>query len=441
MLAAALLGPTAAIALVARMPGLVTGPRDAVVAAIYLGILFGASLAAAAFVLSLGASWLASRTASSGERAVRRARRLAVTAGVLVTAACLAYLTLWWKTASPAFAWSSPIWTTVALAVAAAISVLLGHAVTVTALAVTMARPGQDVLSARVPGATWKASIIGGAIAFAGAVALLFAAAGADRPGDRLPTPLPVRSGEPIVVLAIDGFDAAAARADPCIRGRRAWQPVSDIRCGAGGAHTIRLARSGAAVDHDCDGRAAGSAWRRCARDAQRHRPSRPTGRRFDRPGDWGGHRSAAFDATSHCQQLRASREDVLGNSRSGRPSNCRRQLVGDVARRRRQRNRLFRSRRAAAGTGRGARRGARPAPAVRLTAIALAGDPGRCAATGAVLLCRAGLRRSSRDPRTLGRARRQHAANRGFDRRRQEPRSARRLSSRSGYCATHAAR
>ena len=181
MLAAALLGPTAAIALVARMPGLVTGPRDAVVAAIYLGILFGASLAAAAFVLSLGASWLASRTASSGDRA----RRLAIAAGVLVTAACLAYLTLWWKTASPAFAWSSPIWTTVALAVVAAISVLLGHAVTVTALAVTMAQPGQDVLSARVPGATWKASIIGGGIAFAGAVALLFAAAGVDRPGDR----------------------------------------------------------------------------------------------------------------------------------------------------------------------------------------------------------------------------------------------------------------
>lgn len=208
ILAAALLGPTAAIALVARMPGLVTGPRDAVVATIYLGILFGTSLAAAAFVLSLGASWLASRTASSGERAITRARLLAITAGVLVTAACLAYLTMWWKTASPAFAWSSPIWTTAALAVAAAISVLLGHAVTVTALAVTMAQPGQGVLSARVPGATWKASIIGGAIAFAGAVALLFAAAGAERPADRPATPLPVRSGEPIVVLAIDGFDA-----------------------------------------------------------------------------------------------------------------------------------------------------------------------------------------------------------------------------------------
>src|SRR5687768_8573492 len=40
-LAALLLGPAAAVGLVSRMPGLVTGPRDAVVAGIYLGVLFG----------------------------------------------------------------------------------------------------------------------------------------------------------------------------------------------------------------------------------------------------------------------------------------------------------------------------------------------------------------------------------------------------------------
>ena len=209
MLAAALLGPTAAIALVARMPGLVTGPRDAAVAAVYLAIFFGTSIAIAAFIASLAASWLTTRTAKGGEQAAGRARLLALTAGALVTTACLVYLTLWWKTASPAFAWSSPLWTTFALAVAAAISVLLGHAVTVTALAVTMARPGQHhILSARIPAETWRASIVGSAVAFTGAIALLFVAARAEGQRDQSPAPLPVVGGEPVVVLAIDGFEA-----------------------------------------------------------------------------------------------------------------------------------------------------------------------------------------------------------------------------------------
>ena len=207
VLAAALLGPTAAIALVARMPGLVTGPRDAAVAAAYLGILFGTSLAAAAFIASLTASWITAKTARRGDQAVERARVLAISAGVLVTAACLAYLTLWWKTASSAFVWSSPVWTACALGIAAAISVLLGHAVTVTALAVTMARPGQNVLSARVPGATWRTSIFSGAIAFLGAVVLLVAAAGPHRSQKSVPVSLPVVAGEPVLVVAIDGFD------------------------------------------------------------------------------------------------------------------------------------------------------------------------------------------------------------------------------------------
>jgi hypothetical protein len=207
LLAAALLGPTAAIALVARVPGLVTGTRDAAVAAIYLGILFGSLAAAAAFVASLAASWMAAKTAGGSERAARRARVLAVTAGIAVTTACLAYLTLWWKTASSSFAWSFTSWTTLALAVAAAISVMLGHAVTVTALAVTMARPGQKVLAARVPAATWKASIAGVLVAFAGAVLLLLGAARAEGTRDRTPVTLPVVSSQPVVVLAIDGFD------------------------------------------------------------------------------------------------------------------------------------------------------------------------------------------------------------------------------------------
>ena len=48
-LAALLLGPAAAIGLNSRLPGLVTGPRDAIVVAAYLGLLFGAGVSLVAF--------------------------------------------------------------------------------------------------------------------------------------------------------------------------------------------------------------------------------------------------------------------------------------------------------------------------------------------------------------------------------------------------------
>ena len=44
VLAALLLGPAAAIGVGARVPGLVTGPRDGFVVAAYLGLLFGAAM-------------------------------------------------------------------------------------------------------------------------------------------------------------------------------------------------------------------------------------------------------------------------------------------------------------------------------------------------------------------------------------------------------------
>ena len=46
-LAAILLGPAAAVGMNGRLPGLVTGPRDAIVVAIYLGVLFGAAVSLA----------------------------------------------------------------------------------------------------------------------------------------------------------------------------------------------------------------------------------------------------------------------------------------------------------------------------------------------------------------------------------------------------------
>ena len=50
-LAALLLGPAAAIGLNGGVPGLVTGPRDAFVLAIYLGVFFGAAVSLATFVI------------------------------------------------------------------------------------------------------------------------------------------------------------------------------------------------------------------------------------------------------------------------------------------------------------------------------------------------------------------------------------------------------
>ena len=203
-----LLGPAAAVGLAARLPGLVTGPRDAVVAAVYLGILFGVCTAVASFIASLAASWMATRTALTGTRLERRARVLSLAAGIAVSAGSLAYLTLWWRTANAGLGWAAPIWTIFALVVAAAISLLLGHAVTVTALVMTMMRPERDARVAGVPGGSWKASIAGGAIAFSGAAILLLATAGGERPAGQT-VPLAVSStGTTLVVLAVDGFDA-----------------------------------------------------------------------------------------------------------------------------------------------------------------------------------------------------------------------------------------
>jgi len=50
VLAALLLAPAATIGLSARMPNLVTGPRDALVVALYLGAFFGLAAALAAFI-------------------------------------------------------------------------------------------------------------------------------------------------------------------------------------------------------------------------------------------------------------------------------------------------------------------------------------------------------------------------------------------------------
>lgn len=204
LLGALLLGPAAAIGLSGRLPGLVTGPRDALVVALYLGFLFGFAVALLALLACLLVAWMA----RARPDAPRRAPRLAVGAGAVATAASLAYLTLWWRTADTGLGASAPIWTGFALAVAAAISVLLGHAITVAALAVSAAGREDRAALPRVPGASWKTTFAAAALAFAGAVVLLLATARAEGQEAATPPPLTVRpTGARITVIAIDGFD------------------------------------------------------------------------------------------------------------------------------------------------------------------------------------------------------------------------------------------
>lgn len=202
LVAALLLGPAAAIGISGRLPGLVTGPRDAVVIAAYLAIAFGIAVTLITFIASVVLASVSRRVAA------RRVRHVAIAGGIVVTLACLAYLTLWWRTASAGAVWSSPIWTAVALIVAVIISLLLGHAVTVTAVVVLMAggRLSSDMAGLRATRSYWKLSIAAGAIAFLGAAALLVLTAEPLRQPQT--AALTVRSsGTRLTVLAIDGFD------------------------------------------------------------------------------------------------------------------------------------------------------------------------------------------------------------------------------------------
>src|SRR5260221_14098777 len=58
LLGGVLLGPAAAIGLGARLPGLISGVRDALVLAVYLGVLFFLAVTATSFIVSAGAAAL-----------------------------------------------------------------------------------------------------------------------------------------------------------------------------------------------------------------------------------------------------------------------------------------------------------------------------------------------------------------------------------------------
>jgi len=216
-LAGALLGPAAAASLSARLPGLVTSLADAIVLGGYLAVLMGAGSALLAFVVTLAAGALARKGASHPDFAVR-ARRAAVLAGLVVAAVCLLYLTLWWRATTLAtlevgrgsmVPLGSTAAQTLVLAIAVAISVLIGHSVTVTVLA-TLVRSGlARSLPQGSPLSSWRVLLPVSAVALVGAFSLLAATAPAASPTAAAPPLVVVPTGLRVAVVAIDGVDVA----------------------------------------------------------------------------------------------------------------------------------------------------------------------------------------------------------------------------------------
>lgn len=207
LLGAVLLGPAAAVGLGGRLPGLVSGVRDALVLALYLSALFFVGVAALTFVVSAGAAALMPPGARFGDRA----KLVSSIAGWIATIACVAYLTFWWRNANAGFGWSAPGWTTFALVVAVMISLLLGHAVRMATLGVAAARDEGRSALPPLPARSWRVVISGGALAFLGCAALLVVTTSAAVPERRAPLTV-VSTGHRVLVLAIDGFDVATYR-------------------------------------------------------------------------------------------------------------------------------------------------------------------------------------------------------------------------------------
>jgi Type I phosphodiesterase / nucleotide pyrophosphatase len=235
-LAGVLLGPASTIWLHRQLPGLITGPRDALVLAIYLAILFGIGGTVAALIAGVGVSLLARL---AGSAVARRGRVLSVTAGSIVTIACLAYLTLWSRQAQGIETSLPTTMVVVALAYSVIVSLLLGHAVTVTALAIVVAGTGSAPDAPGVPGASWRLAVAAGILAFCGGL-LLFTIVGATQSSRGAATPLTVvSSGLRIRLFAIDGFDphrfetlAAQGRLDALsvFASARATLDLADVR-------------------------------------------------------------------------------------------------------------------------------------------------------------------------------------------------------------------
>ena len=99
------------------------------------------------------------------------------------------------------------MWAAGGLVVAVAISLLLGHAVTLSALAPIVSATGTPMRAHGVPGASWRSLLVAGATAFAAALLLFNAGANRTAPAPDVPRLTVVPSGWRVRLFAIDGFD------------------------------------------------------------------------------------------------------------------------------------------------------------------------------------------------------------------------------------------
>jgi hypothetical protein len=132
----------------------------------------------------------------------RHGRRIGLAAGWIVGIGCLAYLALWWNATGAI--WNAPVRTLVAIAAAVAISLLLGHAVSIASLAL-LAREGPAELPP--PVLSWRTTMTVGAAAFLMASGFLSVSLVRGPATSRVPLFPVVPTGLHIVVVAIDGFD------------------------------------------------------------------------------------------------------------------------------------------------------------------------------------------------------------------------------------------
>ncbi len=213
LLAGMLLGPAGAVALASQLPELITNITDAVVMAAYLTIMFGLVIAMASFAVIVPAGLVAQSFATSASFAAN-ARRVAAVAGALIFFACLAYLTLWWRAAVTTSSAPTPLSSAAVLGVAVAISLVLGHVVMVTALALVARIDAASSSSAKslgpgIPLSSWNVTLPLAAVAFIGAAALLYAAVPGPSGGPTAPSLTVVPTGERVLVIAVDGIDLA----------------------------------------------------------------------------------------------------------------------------------------------------------------------------------------------------------------------------------------
>jgi hypothetical protein len=203
-----LLGPAAAVGVAAQLPGLVSSVRDGVVMAGYMAVLFGVGIAClallASFIVSLGARFRSQSLAGRG-------RMLSTAAGITVAIATLLYLTMLWTTVRGGGSeLHATLWSVAGLAFAVGVSLLLGHAVTLTTLALIVAGIDAPISTRGVPGASWRVMLGIGVVAFVAAL-LLFNLGMRGMGGEHREVPrlVVVPSGLRVRLIAIDGFDPA----------------------------------------------------------------------------------------------------------------------------------------------------------------------------------------------------------------------------------------